>query len=67
MAAITKKTTAIAAKVAGSVALTPTSMVVIPRVRANAAISPAATPMAKLAKQVNEKLRRVSVAPRASA
>ena len=46
MAAIRKKIKAMLMKVAGSVGLTPTSMVVIARVRAKAAIRPAETPIA---------------------
>jgi hypothetical protein len=40
-----EKTTAIVAYVAGSVAFTPTSIVVIPRVRNSAAINPPAMPV----------------------
>jgi len=46
IAEIRKKTTATVVKVTRSVAFTPTSIVVMPRVRANAATMPAATPIA---------------------
>jgi hypothetical protein len=46
MAVIAKKTTATAAKVGGSVAVTPTSMLVMARVNPSAAATPTATPTA---------------------